>query len=120
MNRVEYTADWLDENEQHPMAPDAQNNIFSKKFGDVTRVIRNALAHGNVVYLDENGFETRGAKLRYLAFLSRYEETEEQRLKSKTYRLVTTTEDGFLSFVKSWAAWLADLPVDTSFSEAAE
>lgn len=120
MNEVEWTEGWRDENDRHPMAPDAKNTINRRTVGDLLRVVRNALAHGNVVYLDENGLETRGARLRYLAFLSRYEETGEQRQVRQTYRVVTTTEHGFLEFVKAWAAWLAMLPADTRFTEAAE
>jgi len=87
---------------------------------DVLRVLRNALAHGNVVYLDEKGLEVKGAKVQYLAFLSRYEETPEDREKSETYRLVATTEEQFLSFVKQWAKWLTTLPADDKLVEAAE
>jgi hypothetical protein len=78
------------------------------------------LAHGNVVYLDENGFETRGAQVQYLAFLSRYEETQKQRERAKTYRLVVTTEEGFLHFVKAWAAWLAQFPADRRLGDVGE
>jgi hypothetical protein len=38
-----------------------------------------------------------------LAFLSRYEETGEERDAQETYRLVVTTEENFLHFVKAWA-----------------
>lgn len=120
VNEVERTDNWHDEQGRHPMAADAENRIERKTVGEVLRVIRNALAHGNVIYLDEHGFESRGAQLNYLAFLSRYEETEEQQKERETYRFVATTEDGFLEFVKSWAAWLAALPADSRISEAAE
>jgi hypothetical protein len=120
MRCVNYTDDWQDENELHPMSPRASNKINSKTANDVLRVIRNALAHGNVVYLDERGFETRGAQLVYLGFLSRYEETAEQQAQSETYRLVVTTEQNFLHFVVSWAAWLANLPAEYEFLAAAE
>ena len=85
-------------------------------------MVRNALAHGNVIYLDKDGFETIGATVQYLAFLSRYEETAEQREHSETYRLVATTEESFLAFVKCWANWLNALPPDVRlvFSDAAE
>jgi len=90
-----------------------------RKADDVLRVIRNALAHGNIVYLNERGFEERDTKLQFLGFLSRYEETEEQKAKVETYRLVTTTEDEFLRFVKLWAKWISQFQGDDQLSEAA-
>jgi hypothetical protein len=100
---------WTDEIGRHPFAPDAVNKIESRDAESVLRVIRNALAHGNVVYLDENGHETPGHQLRYLAFLSRYEESPEQRGESQTYRIVATTEEEFLTFIRYWAKWVASL-----------
>ena len=79
----------------------------------------NALAHGNIVYLNESGFEQRDTKLQFLGFLSRYEETPEQKAQSETYRLVTTTEDEFLRFVKLWAKWVSQFRDDDRLSEAA-
>lgn len=120
MSHVNYTDDWRDQDKIHPMDPRARNKIGQKTVNDVLRVIRNALAHGNVVYLDERGFETRGAKLVYLGFLSRYEEQEGQRSQAETYRLVVTTEHNFLHFVKSWASWLSRMPREHEFLAAAE
>jgi hypothetical protein len=102
------------------MAKDSDNTIAQQRVKDVLRVIRNAFAHGNVVYLDENGSETRGAQVQYLAFLSRYEENQKQRKRAETYRLVVTTEEGFLHFVKAWAAWLAQFPADRLLGDVGE
>jgi hypothetical protein len=113
------TAGWVDEEGHHPMRPHAKNSMQDRKADDVLRVIRNALAHGNIVYLNERGFEERDTKLQFLGFLSRYEETEEQKAKVETYRLVTTTEDEFLRFVKLWAKWISQFQGDDQLSEAA-
>jgi hypothetical protein len=113
------TLRWLDEKGVHPMATGAANSIVRRKAGEVLRVVRNALAHGNVVYLNINGFEERNTKVQYLGFLSRYEESEEQKRAAETYRLVATTENCFLRFVKAWATWIASFPRDTQLSEAA-
>jgi hypothetical protein len=48
------------------------------------------------------GHEERDTKLQYLGFISRYEETAKEKEAAETYRLVTTTEDTFLAFVKRW------------------
>ena len=116
-----HTNSWKDKNGSHPMAEMAENTIHDRCLEAVVRVIRNALAHGSVVYLDRDGRERPGAEVQFLAFLSRYEESEGQRAISETYRLVTTTEETFLSFVKAWATWLNEFPADDRlFAAAAE
>jgi hypothetical protein len=121
MKFPEYTSRWEDEDGSHPMSTDAKNSIETRRVGEVLRVLRNALAHGNVVYLDESGFETRGKHVQSLGFLSRYEESAESRAVSETYRLVVTTEENFLQFLKVWVVWLATFKEEEwSFSMAAE
>lgn len=110
---------WRDDEGHHPMSPAAKNSLPDRKAVDVLRVVRNALAHGNIVYLNEKGFEQRDTRLQFLGFLSRYEEDEEQRKKAETYRLVTATEDEFLRFVKLWAKWVSRFRDDNRISEAA-
>jgi hypothetical protein len=110
---------WVDEKGKHPMASDAENTFEGRVAGDVLRVVRNALAHGNIVYLNEDGREQRNTKLQYLGFLSRYEETAEQKKLTETYRIVVTTEEEFLRFIKKWAGWVATFRGDTDLSQAA-
>lgn len=102
---------WIGGDGANPFADGAENVIGKKTAHEVLRVLRNATAHGNIVYLDKDGREREGTEVHYLAFLSRYEETREQQEKSETYRMVATTEDEFLRFVKGWAMWLRDLNV---------
>lgn len=42
-------------------------------------------------------------RVAHIAFLSRYEETEEQKATAETYRLVAVRETDFLPFVRAWA-----------------
>jgi hypothetical protein len=119
MNNANDTERWKDEEDHHPMATEAENSLEDRTAHEVMQVIRNALAHGNIVYLNERGFEQRDTKLQFLGFLARYEETPEQREKSETYRLVTTAEDEFLRFVKLWAKWVSKFRGDNRLSEAA-
>ena len=63
---------------------------------------------GSIVHLNKDGLEREGDELRYLAFLSRYEESQEEQEKSETYRLIVTTEEDFLRFVKLWAEWISN------------
>lgn len=128
MNNANDTERWEDEKGHHPMSAEAENSLQKRNADDVLRVIRNALAHGNIVYLNERGFEQRDTRLQFLGFLSRheekqklccYEETKEQKAKPETYRLVTTTEKEFLRFVKLWAKWVSEFRGDNRLSEAA-
>ena len=97
---------WHDEEGRPSFSEDAKT-IRRRPVGEVFRVLRNALAHGNIVYLDEQGRETAGARVQHIAFLSRYEETPKQRETTETYRLVTVRERDFLPFVRAWALWVA-------------
>lgn len=112
MTPVNVVHAWRDNQDRHPMSEGAENVIQRKTLDDVLRVIRNALAHGNVVYLDKDGMESPGNLVRYLGFLSRCEENADERQRAETYRLVTITEEGFLAFVKAWASWLSKFEFD--------
>jgi len=97
---------WRDERGD-PSFSDNANTIRRRRVGEVMRVLRNALAHGNIVYLSEQGQEIQGERVQHLAFLSRYEETEGDQDKAETYRVVTVRETQFLPFVRAWATWVA-------------
>jgi hypothetical protein len=118
VNTVDKVHDWLDQDGHDPRSVEA-DTIQSRKASEVLRVLRNALAHGNVIYLDKNGQEIAGNQMVYMAFLSRYEETSEQREHAETYRVVITTEEAFLHFVKSWAEWISGLDLDRRLAPAA-
>jgi hypothetical protein len=113
------TRGWRDDDKRHPMALDAKNTIEDRKAGEVLRVIRNALAHGNIAYLNANGFEEQGTRVAFIAFLSRYEETEANRKLAETYRLVVTTEENFLHFIRKWTGWVAGFRDEVGMFKAA-
>ncbi len=117
VNDPNQVAEWTDANGRRSFSPEA-NDIERRTADDVLRVLRNALAHGNVVYLDEAGYERAGAPVRYLAFLSRYEETKEERERAETYRLVVVSDKDFLAFLRHWAGWLASFAPDSELNEA--
>jgi hypothetical protein len=97
--------EWRDDSGQPSFSREA-NTVQKRTVSEVFRVLRNALAHGNIIYLDEKGLETEGTRVQHIAFLSRYEESEEERAAAETYRLVTVREADFLSFVRAWAQWV--------------
>jgi hypothetical protein len=109
---------WMDEMGSPSLSADA-NTIKRRTADEVIRVLRNALAHGNIIYLDKDHREISGHEMVYMAFLSRYEETKEQRERTETYRVVVTSEEDFLRFVKAWAVWVSRFPLDQSVREAA-
>ncbi|WP_306624185.1 MULTISPECIES: hypothetical protein [Agrobacterium] len=118
VNTVEKVHNWMDQDGRDPRWEEA-NTIQTRKASEVLRVLRNALAHGNIIYLDKDGQEIAGNQMVYMAFLSRYEETPEQREQAETYRVVITTEEAFLHFVKSWAEWIGGLDLDRRVASAA-
>jgi hypothetical protein len=118
MGSVDRVDDWKDEQGRRSLSADA-NTIKQRKAEEVIRVLRNALAHGNIIYLDKDSREIAGNRMAFMAFLSRYEETEEQRKLATTYRVVVTSEDEFLRFVKAWAIWVSSFPLDFAVLEAA-
>lgn len=96
---------WQDNDGRPSFAPEA-NTMNRRRVGEVFRVLRNALAHGNIVYLDGHGQETAGARVQHIAFLSRYEENLDQRAAPETYRMVAVRETDFLPFIRAWALWV--------------
>ena len=103
INNPEFAAGWLNDAGQHPI-----NSTEEKDANTVLRTIRHALAHGNVVYLDENGHEEPGQVLRFLAFLSKHED-------GQSHRAVIFGEEDFLGFLKAWIAWIQTFPAQNKF-----
>ncbi|RVI34225.1 hypothetical protein [Sinorhizobium meliloti] len=106
----EDSAGWLNEKGEHPL-----KSSEAKDANIVLRTIRNGLAHGNIVYLDKNGYEAAGNRLVYLAFLSKHES-------GNGYRVAIFDEESFLTFLKGWIGWLQGFPLERklAFAEAAE
>lgn len=106
VNNPNEVSAWRDAEGRPTMSPEA-NTIERRRVSEVLRVLRNALAHGNIVYLNAEGYEVAGTRVEYLGFLSRFEESEAQRAETETYRVVAVREAHFLSFVRAWAGWVA-------------
>lgn len=118
VSTVDKVRNWVDPDGRDPRSEEA-DTIQSRKASEVLRVLRNALAHGNIIYLNKDGQEIAGNRMVYMAFLSRYEESPEQREEGETYRVVITTEEAFLHFVKCWAEWIGGLALDRRVASAA-
>jgi hypothetical protein len=110
VTNVEDSIGWRNERGEHPL-----RSTETKDANLILRSIRNALAHGNIVYLDENGYERAGSRLAYLAFLS-------ENRGDKGYRVAVFDEESFLAFLKAWIGWIKAFPPERAlaFAEAAE
>jgi hypothetical protein len=107
---AENSAGWQNARGKHPL-----KSTQVKDANTVLRTIRHALAHGNIVYLDQDGYDTVGSRLAFLAFLSKHES-------GKGYRVAIFDEETFLAFLKAWIGWLQTFPPERqlAFGEAAE
>lgn len=102
----ENSVGWQDAAGAHPL-----KSAEEKDGNTVLRTIRHALAHGNVVYLNENGHEVPGNTVRFLAFLSKHENGD-------GHRVVIFDEESFLTFLKAWIGWLQEFPPEHAFNFA--
>jgi hypothetical protein len=111
-NRIDHPSQWRDSLDQHPMRPGARNDIKKQTVENVLMTLRHALAHGNVVYLNEEGDEAPGRRVTHMAFVADGRGTD-------AYRVVIVEEVAFVEFLKAWADWLARYNTDSSLRRAA-
>jgi hypothetical protein len=96
---------WKDIAGRPSFSPDA-NCIATRSASEVLYVLRNALAHGNIINLDAKGHEEKGSsRVKHLAFLSR---CEAELAAENTYHVVIVKEADFLPFNKAWENWVAE------------
>ncbi|MER8970394.1 hypothetical protein NKI25_33110 [Mesorhizobium sp. M0808] len=113
---IDHVDQWRDASGHHPMSVAAENSIGDHSAEAVIRVLRNALAHGNIIYLDKDARERADNQMVYMAFLTRYPDKEGE---PETYRMVATKEEEFLRFVKLWATWISNIAADSAVVRAA-
>jgi hypothetical protein len=119
VNNINVANDWKDEEGLRPLSDAARNSIDRRKTDEVLRPLRNALAHGNIFYLNGDGHEVAGDEMMYLGFASRYEDATGEPNQVFTYRLVIVEEEAFFNFVRSWAVWISRLEKKPEVSAAA-
>ena len=113
VRKIDRPSEWRDTLDRHPMQAGAHNDIKEQDVENVLLTLRHALAHGNVVYLNEDGDEAPGRRVTHLAFVS------EPRSGSDGYRVLIVEENAFVEFLKAWADWVAGFNVDSSLRSAA-
>ena len=110
--RIDQPSQWRDSLDRHPMRPGARNHIKDQTVEYVLLTLRHALAHGNVVYLNENGDEAPGRRVTHMAFVAAGRN-------SADHRVLIVEEVAFIEFLKTWASWLARYDTDSSLGQAA-
>lgn len=68
------------------------------------KVLRNGLAHGGVLYLDEHGRSTPGAPVRAFCFVS----TKEKDRRIEGLHFLRVGMKNYRAFLQLWAKWLQD------------
>lgn len=104
-------ADWTDTKPLQKLSePAAKTAAFDAPATDVLLILRNALAHGGIAYLDKDGRQTdRVASM--FAFVSATS------MKVRALNILRVSEDGLSLFLKAWADWLAQSGVTKSLGD---
>ena len=105
--RIDHPSQWRDSFDRHPMRPGARNDIKEQTVENILMTLRHALAHGNVVYLNEGGEEAPGRRVTHMAFVANGR-------RPNAYRVVIVEEAAFVEFLKAWADWVARFNMDSS------
>lgn len=99
--------------------PVAVENAAAMNANQWISVLRNALAHGGIVYLNEQGRSSYGQPVKMLAFASgRFalgscphaegEECRGIRGNLTSLRILRISEDDYRDFLREWVAWLGE------------
>ena len=96
---------WRNMEGHRPLSAQATNRRCDVSAIDVIYIMRHALAHGNIYYLDENGDDHPGKPVKYIAFLSK-ENDGDRRL--KYWNLLITTDKMMMEFLGLWITWLKE------------
>jgi|Laugresubdmm15sn_1035100.scaffolds.fasta_scaffold05533_2 hypothetical protein len=111
--QIDNPTSWKDSLGRHPIQPGAINEIEAQDVENILTVMRNALAHGSIVFLDENGEEKPNRRVTFIAFVSRVQVQERQ---SVDFRVLIVDEESFLTFLKRWTEWISKFEMPSSLS----
>ena len=93
-------------------APEAIERAKSLSADTFCRIVRNALAHGGVLYLDQNGRSNSGGPVRRFAFVS----TDRPNNPTKLHFLRIKMAD-YRAFLQHWVDWLNRETIDEVLAE---
>ncbi len=112
--QIDNPISWRDSLGRHPIQPGAINEIETQDVENILTVMRNALAHGSIVFLDEKGEEKPKRKVTFIAFVSRVQGQERSSVDS--FRVLIVDEESFLTFLKRWTEWISKFEMPSSLS----
>lgn len=69
--------------------------------------LRNALAHGGVLYLDREGYQALGRETEMLAFVSGWCPDRDFTRPPERLNILRITEADFRDFLRNWVGWLS-------------
>ncbi|RWF91519.1 MAG: hypothetical protein EOQ45_25500 [Mesorhizobium sp.] len=92
-----------------PQALEDARNLSANRF---CKILRNALAHGGVLYLDQHGRSCSGAPVRRFAFVS----TDSPKKPTKLYFLRIKMVD-YRAFLQRWVDWLNEEAMEEILAE---
>ncbi len=104
-------ADWPHELLDRLDTPEAIDAARKAPASRILLNLRNALAHGGVAYLDENGRNTRGR-----AAMFAFAATQTRNRQIAGLNILRIHEDEFGAFLAAWTQWLARTPVPNVLS----
>lgn len=98
---------------------DATKNAHNMPAAQWISVLRNAMAHGGIAYLDENGQSSHGAPVKMYAFVSgKYAKPKCQHADAdcrfgmgelESLNILRISEEAYRTFLQKWVAWLSDM-----------
>ena len=112
--QIDNPTSWRDSLGRHPIQPGAINEIETQDVENILTVMRNALAHGSIVFLDEKGEEKPKRKVTFIAFVSRVQGQERSSVDS--FRVLIVDEESFLTFLKRWTEWISKFEMPSSLT----
>ena len=108
---------WRDTNGSHPLAGQPAIRAEDVCFENILLTLRNGLAHGSVVYLDEQGQERPNRRVTQVGFLSNIRGDEAA--PAGSHRLVVVEEQALRRFLIAWCQWMQTFHLSTSLRLAA-
>jgi hypothetical protein len=83
--------------------PAAEGHAAERGAREMMLVLRNALAHGGVLYLDQHGHSTEGARAEFMAFVGEKRATRQL----VGLHVLRISEGHFRECLGSWVSWLS-------------
>lgn len=101
---------WPEETFAQLAAPESFIAAANAPASDILECLRNALAHGGIVYLDQHGRQTDAAT-NMLGFASYTRDR-------KGLQLLRISVDGYQRFLRAWSNWVSERQIENKLAEA--